>query len=93
MLSAAAVAGLPQERFGVGGAINQTARQLGAVLGVAILIAIIGTPDSPAQALSRFHTAWLVGVVAALGSAAVSLFHLRPEAVAPAVELELADAA
>jgi MFS family permease len=44
VLSAAAVAGLPQDRFGVGGAINQTARQIGAVLGVAILIAIIGTP-------------------------------------------------
>ena len=58
-----------------------------------VLIAIIGTPDSPAQALSRFHTAWLVGVIAALGSAAVSLLHLRPEPVAPAVELEMADAA
>ena len=42
VLSAAAVAGLPQERFGIGGAINQTARQIGAVLGVAVLIAIVG---------------------------------------------------
>jgi len=47
VLSAAAVAGLPQERFGIGGAINQTARQIGAVVGVAILIAIVGTPASP----------------------------------------------
>ena len=38
VLSAAAVAGLPAERFGVGGAINQTARQIGAVLGVALLV-------------------------------------------------------
>ena len=30
VLSAAAVAGLPAERFGVGGALNQTARQMGA---------------------------------------------------------------
>ena len=51
VLSAAAVAGLPQERFGTGGAINQTARQIGAVLGVALLIAIVGTPTSVDQAI------------------------------------------
>ena len=79
VLSAAAVAGLPQERFGIGGAINQTARQIGAVLGVALLIAILGTPSSLDQALHRFRVAWLVGMVAALASAAISSFHRRPE--------------
>ena len=78
VLSAAAVAGLPQERFGIGGAINQTARQIGAVLGVAILIAIVGTPTSVDDALGRFRTAWLVGVVASVASAAVSSLHRRP---------------
>jgi EmrB/QacA subfamily drug resistance transporter len=78
VLSAAAVAGLPQERFGIGGAVNQTARQIGAVLGVAILIAIVGTPTSLENALSRFRAAWLVGTVAVLGSAAISSFHRRP---------------
>ena len=83
--SAAAVAGLPQERFGIGGAINQTARQIGAVLGVAILIAVIGTPASLDQALARFRVAWLIGAVAAVGSAAISSFHRRPaRAQAPA---------
>jgi EmrB/QacA subfamily drug resistance transporter len=77
VLSAAAVAGLPQDRFGVGGAINQTARQIGAVLGVAILIAIIGTPTSVSDALTRFRTSWMVGVFCVLGSAAVSSFHRR----------------
>jgi NTE family protein len=94
VLSAAAVADLPQERFGVGGAINQTARQIGAVLGVAILIAVIGTPSSLDVALSRFHNAWLLGAVAVLGSAAVSSFHRRPAtADAPVVVLAHADAA
>lgn len=78
VLSAAAVAGLPQERFGTGGAINQTARQIGAVLGVALLIAIVGTPASVDQAIGRFRIAWLVGAGAALGSAAISSFHRRP---------------
>lgn len=81
VLSAAAVAGLPQERFGVGGAVNQTARQIGAVLGVAILIAIIGTPSSVSVALDRFHVAWILGAAAVLGSAAISSFHRRPARV------------
>ena len=92
VLSAAAVAGLPQERFGTGGAINQTARQIGAVLGVALLIAIVGTPSSVDQALHRFRIAWLVGVAAALGSAAISSFHRRPTATKMAVPVVLAPA-
>ena len=84
VLSAAAVAGLPQERFGIGGAINQTARQIGAVLGVAVLIAILGTPSSLDQALHRFRVAWLIGMLAAISSAAISSFHRRPVEVAAA---------
>ena len=77
VLSAAAVADLPQERFGIGGAINQTARQIGAVIGVAVLIAVIGTPSGPEQALDRFKAAWIVSIVAVLASAAVSSLHRR----------------
>ena len=80
VLSAAAVAGLPQERFGIGGALNQTARQIGAVLGVAILIAVVGTPATTAEALSRFRVAWLIGAAAAVGSAVISSFHRQPAA-------------
>lgn len=86
VLSAAAVADLPAERFGVGGAINQTARQIGAVVGVAVLIAVIGTPTSTAQALDRFRAAWIVSIVVVLASAAVSTRHRRPEpALVPTV--------
>jgi MFS family permease len=74
VLSAAAVAGLPVGQFGVGGAINQTARQLGAVLGVALLVAIIGTPTSITQALAHFDRAWLMAAGAAFVSAAISAF-------------------
>jgi EmrB/QacA subfamily drug resistance transporter len=92
VLSAAAVSGLPQERFGVGGAINQTARQIGAVVGVAVLIAVIGTPASTDEALRNFRTAWLIAAAAVLASAAVSSFQRRPAvAGAPAVELAVAE--
>ena len=77
VLSAAAVAGLPPERFGIGGAVNQTARQMGAVLGVALLVAILGTPTSPAAALDAFQRAWLMCTAAAVVSAAISLRQAR----------------
>jgi EmrB/QacA subfamily drug resistance transporter len=92
VLSAAAVAGLPQERFGIGGAINQTARQIGAVLGVAVLIAVVGAPASLDQALHRFRVAWLIAAAAAIGSAAVSSFHRRMVDVDATVPVVLAPA-
>jgi MFS family permease len=84
VLSAAAVAGLPSDRFGAGGAINQTARQLGAVLGVAILVAILGSPTSPARALVHFRWAWAMCATAAVVSAAISSLQRPAVAVAPA---------
>ena len=47
-LAAASVSELPAEQFAVGAAINLTARQFGAVLGVAVLIAVLGSATHPA---------------------------------------------
>jgi EmrB/QacA subfamily drug resistance transporter len=41
-LSGAATAKLPQNQFGVGSAVNQAIRQIGAVLGVAVTVVLIG---------------------------------------------------
>ncbi|MGJ9416813.1 MFS transporter [Massilia sp. CMS3.1] len=41
-LSGAAVAGLPAAQYGVGSAVNQATRQLGAVLGVALAVLLVG---------------------------------------------------
>ena len=59
-LAAAAVAAAPGERFGTATAINSVARQFGAVLGVALLVAVIGTPDprDPAAVLDAFDRGW-----------------------------------
>src|SRR5207247_10867501 len=54
----AAVASLGPAHFAVGSAISGTSRQVGAVLGVAILVAIVGAPGGVATA-SDFHAAWL----------------------------------
>jgi EmrB/QacA subfamily drug resistance transporter len=45
-LSGAAVHGLPPNRFAVGSAINQAVRQIGSVIGVGLVIALLGGPDA-----------------------------------------------
>jgi EmrB/QacA subfamily drug resistance transporter len=71
-LSSAAVHGLAPNRFAVGSAVNQTVRQLGAVLGVALVIALLGSPD-PADLLDAFDRVfWLL----AAGGLATAVFSL-----------------
>jgi NTE family protein len=57
-LSSAAVGSVPGPRFAVASSLSSVSRQLGAALGVAVLIAILGTP-TPAQALHAFEHGWL----------------------------------
>jgi EmrB/QacA subfamily drug resistance transporter len=83
VLSAAAVAGLPADRFAVGGALNQTSRQMGAVLGVALLVSILGAPTSRAAALDAFQRAWLLCALASVLAAVISSRQRRVEAAAP----------
>ena len=85
VLSAAAVSGLAPSSFAAGGAMNQTARQVGAVLGVAILVAVLGTPTSLVQAHDRFRIAWAVCAAAAIGSALLAMRHDRVRMDAPEV--------
>jgi EmrB/QacA subfamily drug resistance transporter len=88
----AAVAELPPSRFATGSAISSTSRQIGAVLGIAVLVAVLGTP-SPEGAVSTFHTAWTLMAIptATAGVLAIALGRVRarnPEAVVPAAAEE-----
>jgi MFS family permease len=90
----AGTATLPPERFATGTAVLNMSRQIGAVLGVAILVAIVGTP-APNQAVDAFQHGWefVVGTAAAasLAMLATGSRAPRPE---PAEEVEaLASAA
>lgn len=89
VLSAAAVSSLPSDRFGVGSAVNQTARQVGGAMGVAILVAILGSPDSTSEALAAFQRAWCYAAgMAALSGGIAALLGGRERAAlaaAPAV--------
>jgi NTE family protein len=62
VLSGTAVASAPGRSFATATGMNSVARQVGAALGVAIVVAIIGTPTS-ATAYAVFHDAWTFGAV------------------------------
>ena len=68
-LATATVMDLPPNRLATGTALSSCARQIGAVLGIAVLVAVLGTP-APAEALQRFDEAWLL-MAAALAAAAL----------------------
>ena len=71
VLSAAAVSDLHPQRFAVGSAVNQTARQVGGALGVACLVVLLGTPHTPRQALDDFHHLWWYAATMAVTSGLV----------------------
>ncbi len=88
-LSSAAAASLPPARFATGTAVFTMSRQLGSVLGVAILVALLGSP-SPADALAAFqHGWWFIAAAAAAGALVALLLgpvtqHAPAAAPAPA---------
>jgi EmrB/QacA subfamily drug resistance transporter len=73
----AAVRDVPDDRFATASAVNAAFRQVGAVLGTAILVAIVGEPASLSAALDVSNNAYLFSIGASLASGAVAL-GLRP---------------
>ncbi|HLI01979.1 MAG TPA: DHA2 family efflux MFS transporter permease subunit [Acidimicrobiales bacterium] len=74
VLGAAAVSILPPARLAVGSALNQTARQIGGAIGVAILVAVVGSGHGP-DALRHFRNLWAfeAGTAALTGVVAVAI--------------------
>ena len=85
-LGSAAVRDVPDDRFATASAVNAAFRQIGAVLGTAILVAIVGEPAGLSAALHVSDDAYLFSVFAALAAGVVTMA-LRParapEATAP----------
>ena len=66
-LTSASVADLPLSRLATGTAVSSCFRQIGAVVGIAGLVAVLGTPDT--RTLPAFERAWLLMACTALGAA------------------------
>jgi hypothetical protein len=64
-LTGAGASSLAAERFATGAAILTMGRQIGAALGVAILVAVLGTATRNA---ADFHTAWVITVSGGLAT-------------------------
>jgi len=80
-LGSAAVRDVADDRFATASAVNAAFRQVGAVLGTAILIAIVGEPANLAAALDVSDSAYLFAVIASLVSGAVALGLRRRQVV------------
>jgi EmrB/QacA subfamily drug resistance transporter len=80
-LTGAGASSLAPERFATGAAVLTMGRQIGAALGVATLVAVLGTAGASA---AEFHSAWLISVVGGLGTG-VALAALGPPLPRPLV--------
>jgi len=73
-LTGAGTSSLTPDRFATGAAVLTMGRQVGAALGVAILVAVLGTG---ATDVASFHSAWIISATGGLG-AALTLALIRP---------------
>ncbi|MDP9256124.1 MAG: DHA2 family efflux MFS transporter permease subunit [Actinomycetota bacterium] len=89
-LASAAASSVPRERFATGSAIYTMTRQLGFVLGVSILVAVMGTP-SRADPVAAFQRGWIFMVVANALGVAAALFIGSVQHAAPAPKTGEAD--
>jgi EmrB/QacA subfamily drug resistance transporter len=74
---------LPPENFATGSAVVNMLRQVGLAIGVAVLIAVLGTPHSTPAALDAFDRSWIVIGAFAAASALASLAILGVRRPAP----------
>ena len=88
-LTGAGASSLAPERFATGAAVLTMGRQMGAALGVAALVAVLGTA---ASSVADFHAAWLLTIAGGLTSA-LTLAALGPPAARVAAPHALAESA
>jgi EmrB/QacA subfamily drug resistance transporter len=76
VLGSAALAAVPGGRFATASAVNSSARQIGAVFGIAILVIIVGSPSTsaPATVVDSLRHGWVFSSIAFALTAVVALF-------------------
>jgi EmrB/QacA subfamily drug resistance transporter len=87
-LNSAAARALPADRFGVGSAVNNSFRQFGALLGVSLFVAVLGTPATATATATAtagspttadYHRVWWVLALITTCSAVVYAFTHRED--------------
>jgi EmrB/QacA subfamily drug resistance transporter len=74
VLGATAVSSLRPDRYAVGSAVNQTSRQIGGAIGIALLVVLVGSPHGLGEALNNFHHLWYFCATMAAASGVACLF-------------------
>jgi len=77
-----AAASLPPESFATGSAVINMLRQIGLAVGVAVLVAILGSSSIPSEQLAAFQNGWTVIAAIALLSAVTGAAALPKRQVA-----------
>lgn len=83
IVASAALSAVPGGRYATASAVVSSTRQLGAVVGIALLVDIVGSP-SPASAATAFRHGWWLSI-ACFAAAAVGSSRLRRDTSATAV--------
>jgi MFS family permease len=87
---AAGAAALPPHSFATGSAVINMLRQIGLAIGIAVLIAVLGTPHTPGATLDAYRNAtWIVAALA-LVAGIVGLALLAPARTAPSTSTAMA---
>lgn len=82
-LTGAGASSLAPERFATGAAVLTMGRQIGAALGVALLVAVLGSGGASA---SDFHATWLITVISGVLTFAAMIAIGPPATAASAVD-------
>ncbi len=72
-LMATGTSSLPSHSFATGSAVVNMFRQIGLAVGVAVLIAVLGSPRSPLATLDVYRRAWIVVAAISLAGGLIGL--------------------